>query len=237
MDTSVELKALVDDMPRRCRFGVRRVNIDSVEFWELDAAGCNEVLKIGEVWAHERVCDFVPVQCKFAGCGVWIRRCNVAAHNTAAAVQHAEGERAARLALERRCAAAQQHIIDAVRADIMRSQRRLADKRRRQTDAAVLADMETQEAAAENALREAERQEVMRSVDRDRRYSVDAAIVSIMKERRHVTHATLVLDVQARLLCLFKPTAKLIKLRIEDMISRDYIERDADDHALYNYLA
>lgn len=237
MATSSELTALVDDMKLRCRFGVRRARPGpGDDVWVPDAKGCGALLKADQVAAHERVCDFAPVQCMFASCGAWIRRRSAAAHNAAAAMQHAEGERFARLASELRCAAAQERCLDAVRADIMRAQRCLADKRRRKTDAAVLADMEAEEAAADDELRAAERQGVMRDVLKDRRYAVDAALVRIMKERKQVQHATLMLEAQARLLWLFKPTAKLMKLRIEDLIARDYIERDPADHAQYRYL-
>ena len=121
------------------------------------------------------------------------------------------------------------------------AQRRFANKRRRLTDPVMLAEIEAAEAAAEEEYvvtmsNESEREDVMRVLDRDRRYAVDAAIVSIMKERWQIHHATLVLEVQARCLWLFKPTAKLIKKRIEDLISRDYIERNRADRAMYHYL-
>jgi len=35
----------------------------------------------------------------------------------------------------------------------------------------------------------------------------------------------------------FKPDPKVIKRRIEDLISREYLERDKDNPALYRYVA
>ena len=35
----------------------------------------------------------------------------------------------------------------------------------------------------------------------------------------------------------FKPAPKLIKERIENLIERDYVERDSDNASIYKYVA
>jgi len=47
----------------------------------------------------------------------------------------------------------------------------------------------------------------------------------------------LVLEVVQQLSRMFKPDFKLIKKRIEDLIARDYLERDKDNPQLFKYLA
>ncbi|KAI3838692.1 hypothetical protein MKX03_013382, partial [Papaver bracteatum] len=58
-----------------------------------------------------------------------------------------------------------------------------------------------------------EKKKVIEDVDKDRRYSIDASIVMIMKSR------------------------KIIKKRIEDLITHDYLERDKDNPNTFRYLA
>jgi hypothetical protein len=38
-------------------------------------------------------------------------------------------------------------------------------------------------------------------------------------------------------LCMLQPDFKAIKKRIEDLITRDYLERDKDNANMYKYLA
>lgn len=82
-----------------------------------------------------------------------------------------------------------------------------------------------------------EKKKVIEDVDKDRRYAIDAAIVRTMKSRKALQHQALVLEVVAQLSRMFKPDFKLIKKRIEDLIQRDYLERDANNPQLFRYLA
>lgn len=50
-------------------------------------------------------------------------------------------------------------------------------------------------------------------------------------------HQQLVLEVVQQLSRMFKPDFKLIKKRIEDLIAREYLERDKDNPQLFKYLA
>ncbi|KAG8480930.1 hypothetical protein CXB51_025598 [Gossypium anomalum] len=56
-----------------------------------------------------------------------------------------------------------------------------------------------------------EKKKVIEDVDKDRRYAIDASIVRIMKSRKVL------------------PDFKAIKKRIEDLITRDYLERDKEN--------
>nr|ACS69068.1 CULLIN1-like protein 1 [Lilium longiflorum] len=82
-----------------------------------------------------------------------------------------------------------------------------------------------------------EKRKVIEDVDKDRRYAIDASIVRIMKSRKVLGHQQLVMECVEQLGRMFKPDFKAIKKRIEDLISREYLERDKDNPNLYKYLA
>ena len=58
-----------------------------------------------------------------------------------------------------------------------------------------------------------------------------------MKTRKSLEHQKLILEASTQLMRHFKPDPKLIKKRIEDLIAREYLERDATNPNLYKYLA
>jgi hypothetical protein len=62
----------------------------------------------------------------------------------------------------------------------------------------------------------------------DRNHAIDAAVVRIMKARRVVAHADLVV--------LLDADVRQIKQRIEDLIGREYISRDEADPKIYHYV-
>ena len=80
-----------------CRHGLRS---DERGGWSPDPERCTELLRRGDVAAHEAVCLHVIEACPFAGCGVLRLRRDAGTHDAEAAAAHASGERAARLALE-----------------------------------------------------------------------------------------------------------------------------------------
>ncbi|KAJ6962609.1 cullin-1-like isoform X1 [Populus alba x Populus x berolinensis] len=82
-----------------------------------------------------------------------------------------------------------------------------------------------------------ERKKVVEDVHKDRRYAIDAAIVRIMKSRKVLGHQQLVMECVEQLTRMFKPDIKAIKKRIEDLISRDYLERDKENPNMFRYLA
>jgi len=75
------------------------------------------------------------------------------------------------------------------------------------------------------------------TVDEDRKHAIEAAIVRIMKTRKTLEHQKLILEASNQLLRHFKPDPKQIKKRIEDLIAREYLERDTSNPNLYKYLA
>ncbi|KAL3834094.1 hypothetical protein ACJIZ3_008830 [Penstemon smallii] len=82
-----------------------------------------------------------------------------------------------------------------------------------------------------------EKKKVVEDVEKDRRYNIDASLVRIMKSRKVLGYQQLVMECVEQLSSLFKPDIKLIKKRIEDLITRDYLERDGENPNLFKYLA
>ncbi len=92
-------------------------------------------------------------------------------------------------------------------------------------------------------------------VEEDRSVTIEAAVVRIMKvylftktnldqfiyyfifqARKQLSHQQLTAEVLAQL-AFFKPDPKSVKKRIESLIDREYLERDADNANTYKYLA
>ncbi|XP_031097803.1 cullin-1 isoform X1 [Ipomoea triloba] len=82
-----------------------------------------------------------------------------------------------------------------------------------------------------------EKKKVIEDVDKDRRYAIDASIVRIMKSRKVLGYQQLVMECVEQLGRMFKPDVKAIKKRIEDLITRDYLEREKDNPNMFKYLA
>eukprot|EP00929_Paragymnodinium_shiwhaense_P049199 TRINITY_DN24830_c0_g1_i1.p1 TRINITY_DN24830_c0_g1~~TRINITY_DN24830_c0_g1_i1.p1 ORF type:complete len:787 (-),score=227.15 TRINITY_DN24830_c0_g1_i1:125-2485(-) len=74
-----------------------------------------------------------------------------------------------------------------------------------------------------------------RRVVEDRHHEVDAAIVRVMKTKRRLSHTELVSEVfQAT---RFPLEAVDVKARIESLVEREYLERDAERSSTYKYVA
>lgn len=82
-----------------------------------------------------------------------------------------------------------------------------------------------------------EKKKVVEDVEKDRRYAIDAAIVRTMKSRKTLNHQGLIMEVVQQLTRMFQPEFRIIKKRIEDLIEREYLERDSSNPNLYRYLA
>jgi cullin 3 len=74
-------------------------------------------------------------------------------------------------------------------------------------------------------------------VDEDRKHSIEAAIVRVMKTRKQLDHNGLVIEVTKMLNPRFTPSIQMIKSRIDNLIDREFIARDNDDLKLYYYVA
>ncbi|CUI14883.1 cullin, putative [Bodo saltans] len=70
-----------------------------------------------------------------------------------------------------------------------------------------------------------------------RKAQADAAIVRIMKSRRTLQFPELEEQACQQLSKLFVPPPKLLKLRVEDLISRGYLQRDESDRNKFHYIA
>jgi len=73
------------------------------------------------------------------------------------------------------------------------------------------------------------------AVFRDRQLEVDAAIVRIMKTRKTLKHSLLMSELMSQI--KFPAKSQDLKKRIESLIDRDYLERDAENPQIYNYQA
>lgn len=58
-----------------------------------------------------------------------------------------------------------------------------------------------------------------------------------MKTRKQMQHNHLIAEVTRQMVGRFSPTPQLIKLRIESLIEREYLQRSPSDRRMYNYLA
>ncbi|KAI3508751.1 hypothetical protein L1887_23764 [Cichorium endivia] len=84
---------------------------------------------------------------------------------------------------------------------------------------------------------EDENKKVLEDVDQDRRFTIDASIVRIMKFRKMLGYKQLVVECVQQMKRIFKPDEEAIKKRIEDLITRDFLERDNEDPNRLWYLA
>jgi cullin 1 len=70
----------------------------------------------------------------------------------------------------------------------------------------------------------------------NRGYVIDGVIMRIMKSRRRLSHTDLIVESGAQIK-LFKPNVKDIKKRIDNLMEREYLERDEQDRSYYCYVA
>jgi cullin 1 len=82
-----------------------------------------------------------------------------------------------------------------------------------------------------------ERDDTTGDVRERRKHQMEATIVRIMKSKEKIKHDDLVTETIKMLKPLFQASADMLKPRIEDLISRDYLERSDDDPNLYEYVA
>ena len=73
-------------------------------------------------------------------------------------------------------------------------------------------------------------------IEEDRSVTIEAAIVRVMKARKTLSHQELIGEVLSRL-TFFKPDVQVIKKKIENLIDREYLQRDTEDGNKYIYLA
>lgn len=72
-------------------------------------------------------------------------------------------------------------------------------------------------------------------VKEDRRFQIEAMLIKIMKDRKTLCHNDLMAELLTK--ANFPLDTTLVKQRIESLIEKDYIKRNAQDATLYEYLA
>ena len=78
---------------------------------------------------------------------------------------------------------------------------------------------------------------VQEKVEDFRRYEIEAAIIKVMKARRTIDHNSLQQETVKLLISKFMPEPASIKVRIEQLIVRGFIERDPNDKRIFKYVA
>lgn len=84
---------------------------------------------------------------------------------------------------------------------------------------------------------EAEKEAAHETVVEDRRHAIEAAIVRVMKQHKTLEHQMLIMEVSKLCNPVFKPEPRAIKNRIEELINREYLEREEGSTSVYKYLA
>lgn len=61
--------------------------------------------------------------------------------------------------------------------------------------------------------------------------------MKVMKSRRLLEYNQLIIETTKLLSLRFKPNPMQIKLRMENLIERGFLERDEDDKRMFKYIA
>jgi hypothetical protein len=78
--------------------------------------------------------------------------------------------------------------------------------------------------------------EIPEIVEDDRKHMIEAIIVKIMKSRRVIGHQQLIGEVSKMVAWKFVASNKQIKSRIENLIEREFLQRDPKDSNVYLYI-
>jgi cullin-4 len=76
-----------------------------------------------------------------------------------------------------------------------------------------------------------------KSIEDDRKFALDAAIVRIMKARKEMTYEHLKAATIDAMKSHFVPQVDIIKKRIDVLVEAEYLERNENDRNRYNYIA
>jgi cullin 4 len=76
-----------------------------------------------------------------------------------------------------------------------------------------------------------------KSIEDDRKFALDAAIVRIMKARKEMAYEQLKAATIDAVKSHFVPQVDIIKRRIDNLVEGEYLERSEDDRNRYKYIA
>lgn len=79
--------------------------------------------------------------------------------------------------------------------------------------------------------------EMQKAIQEDRSFRIDAIIVRVMKTKKELTHNELMIAVKEEVKGAFELQIPVVKKRIENLISRDFLKRTDGDGEGYEYLA
>ena len=85
--------------------------------------------------------------------------------------------------------------------------------------------------------KESDTKKVQGKVEDDRRYAIEAAVIKVMKARLSIDYNNLIGETVKLLQAKFKPEPAMVKIRIESLIDRGYIERSEEDKRIFKYVA
>ena len=71
----------------------------------------------------------------------------------------------------------------------------------------------------------------------DRRYAIEAAMIKVMKAHRKIDYQMLMVETARLLAARFTPDTQQVKVRLESLIERGYIERSEEDKRIFKYIA
>lgn len=82
-----------------------------------------------------------------------------------------------------------------------------------------------------------ESSDVLKTVDEDRKYVIQATIVRIMKARKTMKNQVLIQEVTSQISTRFAPKIPDIKKAIDTLLEKEYIERADGQRDVFNYVA